>query len=97
MTSSTSVNNTTTPTPELPDRTRQSFYKEGKYTVSTELKHLQRGWCCGNKCRHCPWEGTKIKEDVVKALLSLDNLSEILTLFPPSIRKKVLYRQKPPL
>jgi len=28
------------------------------FTVFTELFHLQRGTCCGNRCRHCPygWE-----------------------------------------
>jgi Family of unknown function (DUF5522) len=25
------------------------------YTVFTELAHLKRGFCCGNKCRHCPY------------------------------------------
>lgn len=25
------------------------------YTVFTELAHLKRGVCCGNKCRHCPY------------------------------------------
>ncbi|NDC22747.1 MAG: hypothetical protein EBZ49_01270 [Proteobacteria bacterium] len=23
--------------------------------VFTEAYHLQRGKCCGNKCRHCPY------------------------------------------
>lgn len=55
-------------------------YKEGTYTVLTELNHLQRGWCCGNGCRHCPYqkdvltlvEGRiyyKLKPLVKKALL----------------------------
>ncbi|GAB5586084.1 hypothetical protein Unana1_00984 [Umbelopsis nana] len=25
------------------------------YTVMTELSHLSRGFCCGNACRHCPY------------------------------------------
>ena len=25
------------------------------FTVFTELAHLQRGHCCGSKCRHCPY------------------------------------------
>ncbi|KAJ2846978.1 hypothetical protein J3B02_004274 [Coemansia erecta] len=25
------------------------------YTAFTELSHLDRGYCCGNKCRHCPY------------------------------------------
>ncbi|KAJ1822041.1 hypothetical protein LPJ56_000973 [Coemansia sp. RSA 2599] len=26
------------------------------YTAFTELSHLDRGYCCGNKCRHCPYD-----------------------------------------
>ncbi|KAH8554658.1 hypothetical protein BGW37DRAFT_480563 [Umbelopsis sp. PMI_123] len=26
------------------------------YTVMTELCHLSRGFCCGNACRHCPYD-----------------------------------------
>ncbi|KAJ2835489.1 hypothetical protein FBU31_001611 [Coemansia sp. 'formosensis'] len=26
------------------------------YMVFTELSHRDRGYCCGNKCRHCPFE-----------------------------------------
>ncbi|MCG9881787.1 MAG: DUF5522 domain-containing protein [Bacteroidia bacterium] len=24
--------------------------------VFTEAFHLQRGYCCGNGCRHCPYK-----------------------------------------
>lgn len=32
------------------------FYltREG-YLVFTEAYHLKRGYCCGNRCRHCPY------------------------------------------
>ena len=30
------------------------YIEEGKY-VFTEEYHLDRGYCCGNKCRHCPY------------------------------------------
>lgn len=26
------------------------------YMVFTELSHKDRGYCCGNACRHCPYE-----------------------------------------
>ncbi|KAI8811227.1 hypothetical protein BJ742DRAFT_798637 [Cladochytrium replicatum] len=26
------------------------------YLCFTEIEHLKRGYCCGNKCRHCPYE-----------------------------------------
>jgi hypothetical protein len=43
------------------------YLEEGK-VVFTELHHANRGHCCGNKCRHCPYDPkyhrgtTKIKE-----------------------------------
>ena len=32
------------------------FYREGSLMVLTEWYHLKRGFCCGNKCRHCPYQ-----------------------------------------
>ncbi|KAJ3216069.1 hypothetical protein HDU67_009949 [Dinochytrium kinnereticum] len=26
------------------------------YSVFTELAHLNRGYCCGSTCRHCPYD-----------------------------------------
>ena len=34
----------------------QDFYYENGYKVMTEQYHLKRGYCCKNKCRHCPYE-----------------------------------------
>ena len=34
---------------------------ETGYTVFTELIHLKRGKCCGNRCRHCPYGFEKVK------------------------------------
>jgi len=32
--------------------------KDG-YKVFTEKYHLKRGFCCNNKCKHCPYGSTK--------------------------------------
>ncbi|MDG2455278.1 MAG: DUF5522 domain-containing protein [Bacteroidia bacterium] len=32
------------------------YVNEDGYTVFTEAFHLKRGTCCGNKCKHCPFE-----------------------------------------
>eukprot|EP00668_Euglena_longa_P035705 GGOE01045876.1.p1 GENE.GGOE01045876.1~~GGOE01045876.1.p1 ORF type:complete len:376 (-),score=97.55 GGOE01045876.1:208-1278(-) len=32
------------------------------YTVFTKLNHLQRGYCCGNGCRHCPFGHLNVKD-----------------------------------
>jgi hypothetical protein len=44
------------------------YYLEEGRVVFTALFHLDRGRCCGNKCRHCPYNPewkkgtTKIKD-----------------------------------
>lgn len=35
------------------------FYMEGHLMVLTEQYLKRRGYCCNNRCRHCPY---KIKE-----------------------------------
>jgi len=32
------------------------YYMDGTRLVFTEQYHLDRGYCCGNKCRHCPFD-----------------------------------------
>lgn len=32
------------------------------YTVFTEYHHLKRGKCCGNSCRHCPYNHVNVKK-----------------------------------
>jgi biotin synthase-like enzyme len=47
------------------------YYFDGKRVVFTALYHLERGYCCGSNCRHCPYEpryekgGEKISEEFV--------------------------------
>ncbi|MFZ5972093.1 MAG: DUF5522 domain-containing protein [Bacteroidota bacterium] len=31
------------------------FYEENGFLVFTKQYHLQRGYCCQNGCRHCPY------------------------------------------
>lgn len=33
------------------------YYREGPAIVFTATYLLRRGYCCGNGCRHCPYEG----------------------------------------
>jgi hypothetical protein len=37
------------------------FYFEDGLVVFTPIHHIIRGTCCGNKCRHCPYEPLHIK------------------------------------
>lgn len=32
------------------------YYMDGSRVVFTALFHLQRGSCCGNGCKHCPYD-----------------------------------------
>jgi hypothetical protein len=34
------------------------YYFENGFMVFTEAYHLQRGYCCSNGCRHCPYKKT---------------------------------------
>jgi len=38
-------------------RAREMFYRDPTtgYNCFTSFAHLQRGFCCGNCCRHCPY------------------------------------------
>ena len=32
------------------------YYLENGKVVFTEKFHLERGYCCNNNCRHCPYK-----------------------------------------
>jgi len=38
------------------------YYNEQGFIVLTELYHLQKGFCCGNGCRHCPFDFENVNE-----------------------------------
>ena len=45
------------------------YYNEAGYIVLTEKYHLDRGQCCGNGCRHCPYDYMNVEEirrDILK-------------------------------
>jgi len=33
----------------------EDYYMEGPYMVFTAAYHLKRGYCCGSRCRLCPY------------------------------------------
>jgi len=37
------------------------YYVENGLFVLTEWFHLKRGECCGNSCRHCPFDHINVK------------------------------------
>jgi hypothetical protein len=47
------------------------YFDESGYMVLTEKYHLNRGHCCGNGCRHCPFDYINVPEPARKRILSL--------------------------
>jgi len=50
------------------------YYNESGYMVFTEKYHLERGFCCGNGCRHCPYKFENVPEP--KKSLLLQNMNK---------------------
>ena len=46
-------------TPRLREGT--DYYWEAGRMVLTAAYHLRRGSCCGNRCRHCPYEHVNVR------------------------------------
>ena len=34
----------------------QDYYLDGDRVIFTAAFHIKRGACCGNGCRHCPYD-----------------------------------------
>ena len=41
---------------EKSDKLLPLYYMDGDRVVFTEEFHIRRGQCCGNGCRHCPYD-----------------------------------------
>ncbi len=44
--------------------------------VFTEKYHLERGYCCGHGCKHCPFNHQEVPETKKSQLLSIVNKEE---------------------
>jgi hypothetical protein len=58
------------------------YYNEQGYIVLTVKYHLQRGNCCGNGCRHCPYDYKNVAEPKRSELLASLNPSRGGTSIP---------------
>lgn len=38
------------------------YYNEERKMVLTQHFHLQKGFCCGNGCKHCPYQYINVEE-----------------------------------
>jgi hypothetical protein len=46
------------------------YYSKQGLMVLTEKYHLERGSCCGNGCRHCPYDYERVGEPRRSQLLA---------------------------
>ncbi|MCB9251528.1 MAG: hypothetical protein H6605_03625 [Flavobacteriales bacterium] len=44
------------------ERTDDYYFNEKGLLVFTKEFHLKRGFCCGNKCLHCPFGHENVPE-----------------------------------
>lgn len=42
----------------------EDYYREGAAVVFTARYLLRRGYCCGNGCRHCPYDPAAAEDAV---------------------------------
>ena len=47
--------------PQENSEEEKMYYFENGLMVFTEAYHLKRGHCCGNRCRHCPFDYENVK------------------------------------
>ena len=45
------------------------YYEESGLMVLTKKYHLERGYCCGNGCKHCPYNYINVPMPARKKLL----------------------------
>jgi hypothetical protein len=43
---------------------KELYYLENGKVVFTPKYHIDRGYCCGSGCRHCPYHPIHIKENI---------------------------------
>ena len=41
---------------------RDYYYNERGFIVLTAIYHLEKGYCCGNGCKHCPYDYINVRE-----------------------------------
>jgi len=53
------------------------YFNEQGLMVFTAAYHLKRGYCCKNRCKHCPWNyGKENKQATSKPITKQLNLND---------------------
>lgn len=50
------------------------YFDENGLVVFTEKYHLEKGYCCGHGCRHCPYEFDAVPEPKRAQLLAKEKV-----------------------
>jgi hypothetical protein len=45
------------------------YFNEQGFVVLTEKYHLNKGFCCGNGCKRCPYEYEAVPEPIRSELI----------------------------
>ncbi len=45
------------------------YYDDAGLMVFTQKYHLERGYCCGNGCRHCPYHFENVSDKKTRTQL----------------------------
>ncbi len=45
------------------------YFNEDGLIVLTDKYHLDKGYCCGNGCRHCPYQFENVPEPIKSILI----------------------------
>jgi len=52
------------------------YYNKEGLVVFTEQYHLEKGYCCGNGCLHCPFNYENVNEAVREQLIKAKQARE---------------------
>ncbi len=52
------------------------YYDDDHYMVLTEKYHLEKGFCCGHGCRHCPYDYENVPEPKRSAIITAQSTEE---------------------
>lgn len=52
------------------------YYDQSGLMVFTEKYHLQRRYCCGNGCRHCPYNYKNVADIKKREFLKAQKIKE---------------------
>ncbi len=53
------------------------YYDTDGLIVLTEKYHREKGYCCGQACRHCPYNYENVPEPKKSAILLLNSKREV--------------------